>query len=278
MRFFANQPDEYEDKLLQKIEAILSNMLSVILLNPEHSHYIVVTEPQPDHLYRPARRIASDYVFKLLWEKQIKSRIQVMADVYYAFSTVSSFASAAGWVFKHRIHQLLGAGREIKIYPVRGHIAQVNVVYNDYAATKNRNDPLHFTLVGSGESTLPDPQTAPLAENVYYRPKSGDFPGIDSWFLHENGDKTPIILIFQITQAKTDHDVTVDGLGEMDSLKLPQNFFNARWIYVVITPDGVEPNITVPINYFKSIGIDHPLPDAFEVYHYPVIINQFFSD
>ena len=136
-----------------------------------------------------------------------------MSDVYYTFSG-SSFASAAGWVFKYRMHQLLGAGRAIEMYPVRGHIVGANVAYSDYAATQNRNHPLHFKLVESGENILPDAQAAVLKKNVYYCPESKNLPGIDSWFLYEEGDKTPIILIFKVTQAETDHDVNVDGLDD----------------------------------------------------------------
>ena len=198
-----------------------------------------------------------------------------MGDIYHAFSTESSFASAVGWVFKYRMHQLLAAGRTIEMYPIRGNVATVDIIYKDYAATKNRKDVQHFELEKSDENILPDPKTAPLKENVYYRPKSKNFPGIDSWFLYKDGDETPIILMFQITSVKTAHGVKSDGLGEIDSLKLPQDFLDARRIYVVITPDGIEPQITVPIDYFKPIAANDLSPDALEVYH-RLLSTKFF--
>ena len=122
--------------------------------------------------------------------KRIKSQIQLMADIYHVFSTESSFASAAGWVFGCRMHQLLGAGRGIEMYPVRGHVATTNVIYSDYAATQNQDDALHFRLVKSGENFLPDPQTALLEKNVYYRPKFKNFPGINLWFFTKTAKNT----------------------------------------------------------------------------------------
>ena len=120
---YGNHPDKYEIELLKKITAIKPNKVSDIFStygSTGNSHSIIVVEPQPGHRDMPARRIASESIFKLLWKNCSGSRIQVMAEVYNELSSEPSFAEAAGWVFKYRMHQLLGAGREIEVYPLRG--------------------------------------------------------------------------------------------------------------------------------------------------------------
>ena len=79
-------------------------------------------------------------MFDLLWEEHIHSRVGVMA-FHDLFMASKATDTSAGWVFENRTHQLFLEGRTIGLFPIGGHRATVNAIYDDYSATKARTAP-----------------------------------------------------------------------------------------------------------------------------------------
>ena len=193
-------------------------------------------------------RIASPRILDLLWEKHIRYRIDLMGLFYDLFQADTISAPAAGQIFKLRIHQVLVQAQTIQLFPVGGFQSEVNIVYNDYAASKKRQNPTNLRLVKSAEHPL-DKISCPKM-NHYYRPKSKTFPSVDSLLLvHPPGEQSPILLMFQITRNKKEHDVNEKGLHKIDGLQLPSG---TRKYYVVVAPESIYPKTTVPKAYFQD--------------------------
>jgi hypothetical protein len=71
-----------------------------------------------------------------------------------------------------------------------------------------------------------------LRMNHYYRLNSIDFPATDSVLLiHPPEEPSPILLMFQMTRNKREHNVGVEGLCKIDGLRLPRR---TRRYYVVV--------------------------------------------
>ena len=212
------------------------------------SHYIVTIQPSPTNRGRTQNKIVSRRVFEILWEKHIYSRINVMQDFHDLFVASPITATSAGWVFELRMHQLLRKARTVQLFPIRGHRADVNFIYQDYTASKKKIDPTDLQLVDSEEHDIA--KGAKLKMGHYYRPKAVNFPAIDSLLLiHPLGEPSPILLMFQVTLNKKTHDAKLSGLRKIDELDLPSD---VRKYYIAVTPEGIWPKITVPISYLDG--------------------------
>ena len=208
-------------------------------------------------------------MFEILWEKYIQHRIDIMADFYNLFLASEVTAVAAGWVFELRMHQLLVKKQTITLYPVHGHYATTNLRYNDYTSTKEKQDPLILNLAQSKELPLIEGST--LQHNCYYRPKSPNFPTIDSLLL--TGKKsTPILLMLQMTRNNNEHDVNQKGLDAISKLGIEE----AQRYYVVVTPEGIHPTITAAMEDFPGVQQREPADELFPVYHYSVPLEKLF--
>jgi len=88
-------------------------------------------------------------------------------------------------------------------------------------------------------------------------------------FLDDGGHT---LLMLQFTRNKTTHDAKADGLHRIDKYVLPQN---TQKYYVVVTPEGIWPKVTVPLGYFGAEGVESP-DTEFPVLHYPVSRRELF--
>ena len=134
----------------------------------------------------------------------------------------------------------------IQLFPIGGRQAKANLIYGDYTAPKERQNPMNLQLAESTESPLV--KVGDLEKNRYYRPKSNSFPAVGSLLLvHPPNEPSPILLVFQITWNRKEHNVDEDGLRKTDDLQLP---LDTRRYYVEVTPEGIHPKITVSVKYF----------------------------
>ena len=120
-----------------------------------------------------------------------------------------------------------------------------------------------------------------LKEGRHYRPEAKQIPPVDSLLLiHPFGESSPILLMFQITRSGK-HDVKVEGLRKVDELHSPTS---PKKYYVVVTPETVHPQLTVPIERFekdKGVSADDAGKSAdekFPVFHYLVRLGDLFRN
>ena len=298
---YAADPGTYETRLHKEIEKMTAESLPKIFRDPgayQPSHYIVTIQPSPTNRGRTANRIASRRVFEILWEKHICSRINLMQDFHDLFVASPITATSAGWVFELRMHQLLRKAQTLQLFPVRGRCANADFVYKDYTASKKKINPTDIQLVDSEEHDLA--KGVELEEGRYYRPKAITFSAIDSLLLiHPPGEPSPILLMFRVTRNKQTRDAKLlSGLRKIDELNLPSD---VRKYYIMITPKGIWPKISVPINYFDGgqdegededeeedegeeeedeemdQDVEMPPDDQFQVLHYPVRLDELFA-
>jgi hypothetical protein len=163
--------------------------------------------------------------------------------IYYR--PIQSVPPAAGWVFELRTHQVFTKEQTIQVFPLHGCRAKVNLVYDNYTSSKERQNPMNLRLTGSTEYPLVE--AGPPETNRYYRPESNGFPGIDSLFLiHLPNEPFPILLTLQITWNRRGRGVDEKGLRKIDDLQLSPY---TRRYWVVVTPKDIHPKITVPVKH-----------------------------
>ena len=221
-------------------------------------------EPSPTSRLVYEKTITSKGVLRLLWDQYLKNSVADMEYFYDVFEGSSVTASACGELFELRMHQLLRWGYFLKLFPLAlGRAASPkNDFYSDYSTSHKQQRLQSYWLIASEEHPLRE--GIQLEINHYYRPGK-NFPSIDSLLLiHPEGDKPPILLMFQITRNKEKHDVKPSDLERVRGLGLPEG---TREYYVVVTPLGREPKIEVPKGYFGGV----------EVFHHPVDRDSLFS-
>ena len=274
----AGKPGAYESILRQAVDQLDPNQLQHIFQDPgshHSSHYIVIIEPWLTNRFGSVQRVASQHVLELLWEKHIQHRVDYMSYFYNVFQANPITAAAAGWIFKLRMHQLLRKKQTIRLFPIRGHCVDMNLIYDDHTASEKRTNATNLRFAGSEEHDLIETE---LVENHYYHPKSANLPTIDSLLLvRSRGLKLPTLLMFRITGNESGHDVNEKGLCQVDDLEYPSN---APRYFVVVTPEYVHPKITVPKEYFgdRARGQRQVSADKlFPVFHYPVCMEELFA-
>ena len=153
----ARHPKRYEALLLQQVQEISPEALQYAFQSPDSdrsSDLIAVIEPLPSSRRNCKKRVASQPVFRMLWERHIKHRVSDMHFYYDLFRDSSTTAPTAGWIFQLQVHELLRRGGPIQLFPIRGHRAAANFVYNDYTTSKEGRDQRDLRLLGSGEDLL----------------------------------------------------------------------------------------------------------------------------
>jgi len=169
-------------------------------------------------------------------------------------------ASAAGWIFEFRMHQLLAQGYLLNLFPLRdpGRGKKFDV-YSDYGDSHKNRNKMPFSLAASSEYPLSE--GIELQVDRYYRPEAKNFATIDSLRLIPPFEYPfPILLMFQITRNQGGHDVKEAGLDMINTLKLPPN---TRRYYVAVTPYNMELPIHVPKGCFKDGYVfHHPVPQS----------------
>ena len=272
---YAQEPSEYEAILASELARIPPGQLSGIICglpSIRNFHLFITTKPSEDRRDIPTRDIASQHVFDLLWEQRIKYRTLEMADLYNRFSVEPTFPTAAGLIFEYRMHQIFANGAKLQVFPIPGRRVQSNVIYDDYTATLNQKKRI-FWLTKSAEYLfgVGEIEETVIKEDQYYHFKTRE-PAVDSFFLYQPRRGPPILLVFRITPAKKEHGEPI-VLSLVDHLKLPPELSNPRKIYIVVTPEGIYPDITTPMGHSGPQGGNIPLC---EVFHYPVSISRIF--
>jgi len=168
-----------------------------------------------------------------------------MREFYNLFLATLITATPAGWVFKDRMHQLLRTERTLQLFPILPRRAGTNVVFNDYAASKAKNDPMEFQLTRSKEHPLVE--GTELQANHYYRLESSNFPAVNSVLFIDPPGEPPILFMFHMTRNKIKEGRSLRGLHKVDALSLPPG---TRRYLVVVTPEEIHPGITIPLKYF----------------------------
>ncbi|KAF9779874.1 hypothetical protein BJ322DRAFT_347597 [Thelephora terrestris] len=216
---YATRPQEYATRLNEEVNRIPTNGLRALtLVSKSHapSHCIVTIHPLPGDPLDYRVGFASRHVFEMVWERYIHNKIEDIKHFYDLFSPTSITAAAAGWIFELRMHQLLPTKQTIKLSAISGHSAQRNFRFDLY---NQSNDPTVLDLPASDTQELND-EIAKLEENCYYRPKSTNYPAIDSLLLIQS-QQSHILLMFQFTRAQKSHDANLRVLQSLDRLQLP---------------------------------------------------------
>jgi len=236
------------------------------------SHFVTRIEPSYGVRAIPRKTLSCRFAFQLLWDKYMKDQASEMEYFYHLFSNNSITASAGGWVLEFRMHQLIRDGRTIHVFPIGGHHANINTIYDHYPPSFDVGAKALVLPVSEEHSLLPN---MTLTIGNYYRPLNPNFPTIDSLFLVEPpGEPSPILLMFQVTQNRVSHDVKPRGLAAVEGLGLPPN--TRKWL-VVVTPFNIEPKIVVPpkANVPNTDRMD--VDEVLRVFNYPVKTQMMFS-
>ena len=167
------------------------------------------------------------------------------------------------------MHQLLAAGMPIEIFRIGDRQGEVNVIYNKYKGTEG----WVLQLPKSGQHLFNDGGTLNIGK-YYLRPEK-NFPAVDSLAYIQPEGETPMLLMIQITRNHEKHGVNPEGLKRINSLVLRSDSeAPVRKIYVVVTPRGIQPRITVPMSHFgDEVG---NVKDIFPVFHCPIDRNALF--
>ena len=245
---YGPRPEDYEARLERHIGEIWPDDLPRIFRNPGcslHSHYLITIHPGEVYRGKLEKKFASRRVFDMVWERHLADRVDLMEELYNLFLAAPITAISAGWVFENRMHQLLRTERTLQLFPILPRRARTNIIFDDYAASKARIDPIEFQLTCSEEHPLIE--GAELVMNHYYRLESSDFAAVDSVLLiHPPGDP-PILFMFHVTRDETKHSTNLGGLRKIGELGVP---LGTRRYLVIVTPESIHPSITVPLKYF----------------------------
>ena len=266
MAKYASEPEELKNLIITQVKQIGPDNLRYALQSPESDnsyHLIVRMEPSTSRSL-PTKTIASPGAFKLLWNQHLKNRVTDTEYYYDIFQQGGSVtASAAGWIFEFRMHQLLTQGYHINLFPLRNpNNGTKNYIYSDYGDSHAKRNEMKLRLPASSE--FPLAKGIELQVGCYYRLEAKKFPTIDALLLirldRPFKNPLPILLMFQITRNRSGHDVTAAGLDMIDTLTLPPN---TRRYYVAVTPFNIEPPIQVPKGRFKGVyAFHHPVPQS----------------
>jgi len=143
-----------------------------------------------------------------------------------------------------------------------------NLIYDTYESSGTEFPLPELQLLRLEKGIRPD-------ENSYCVPDFSNFPTVDSLlFFNPLDNSSPILLMIQMTRAQA-HDTKVEGLRNIDKLGFPSE---VRRYHVVVTPKGISPKITVPLEYFgtKVEEVKRTPNEAFPVFHCPVSREELF--
>jgi len=186
--------------LWETINEIQPGQLRQAFYNPgsyDFSHLIVTIWPSLPNHYSYRTEFASWPIAKALWQKRIRFQIDDMEHLYRLFHR-DILSPSATWIFKFRMHELLRSGQTIRIFPIlrSRNKGVANLIYGNYAASRNRRDRVNLALPVSSEYPLTE--EVQLEEDLYYYSESSNF-AVDSLLLIHPPGESPILLMFQMT-------------------------------------------------------------------------------
>jgi len=201
-----------------------------------------------------------------------------MRDFYQSLHVSPTTASSAGIVFEARAHHFLQEGRTLEILPIlsssqlRGG-KHLKYVYDKYV--DDRKTMLRFTLPVLQQYRVNKDTRHTHELHVYYRPQISNFASVDSWVIVKpNPEEPPIVLAFQMTINKKEHDAKPIGLDRLRAL-VPED---AQVYYIVITPEEVTPEINVSADYLTAAFLNgRNVNKAFPVFHCKIEIAELFK-
>jgi len=264
---YAHHPDLYEAFILAQVQQMNPEALRHALQSPEpdrSSDLIAVIEPSPSSRLSCEKRVASQHVFRMLWDRHIKHRVSDARFYYDFFRGSQNTDSTAGSIFQLRVHELLRRGGFLRLFPIRGHRTTVDFVYNDYTASEEERDQRDLQLPGSGEYHFVEGDQFCVGQCFI------DHPDADA------GNSPPILLTFHITRNK-EYNLNGEDLRRINGLNLPPHTSICKY-FVVITPDDIQPEIKVPKALFEGEEqTEGEAPeDLFSMFHYPVSMEELF--
>lgn len=277
---FADRPHRYDKVVISEINKLSPSDFTKLVRSVDNatdgSHYLISTGPLSSDRTMSERKVASSYILGECCKKIFGDRVEEIKKLYDTLRNEPTTSTTARMIFQYRAHQFLQMGRVLEFLPLLGRNSPEGegIIYEDYAS----RNPKHASLPKLKERVVTDETGTRLGYDTYYRPQSNSFPTIDSWVLvqHHPHD-TPTFLTFQITTDMEQHEVKRSGLDKVDKLDIP---FGARRYLVVLTPTGVKPKVTVPMDYLtdkfsRGYGVD--MASKFLVFHYQVDNNVLFG-
>ena len=244
-------------KLLQDHEAVINN-----------SHFLISTGPLAADRTSPERKVISAYVLERICEQVFKNQVGEIRRLYTTLQDWSTTMTAAGMIFKYRVHRFFRKSRVIKLFPIIASNRRRSIHTTD---TKEAGET--FTLPKSEELVFVDKPDIPPEVGTYYRPRNTHFPAIDSWLLFQPTlQGPPILLAFQITPDKDECDVDMNGLARVDNLVTA----DTKKYLIIVTPTGVQPKIIMPEGYpTEAFPAGHGPDVAFTIYHLQIRDGSF---
>ena len=159
-----------------------------------------------------------------------------MKKLYNAPRNNRAAFTAAGIIFEYRL-QLFKEDGVIELFPIVPSDGGGNVTFKHYTtdtgvAGKRFTTPISKEIVFAGDPSIP------LEVGIHCRPRGTTFPAIDSWLLPGPTPQDPAILLrFQITLDKDEHNVNQSGLIRVDKLVVA----DMEKYLVIITPPNFAP-------------------------------------
>ena len=216
------------------------------------------------------KRIASRYVLELLWKAHLQFEVSDMKYLYNLFQASTTVTASTGWIFELRAHQLLAREKPIRSYRItQDKPGTVKFIYGRYSGGRPK------VLQSPGSGQVPFAKGEILRKTCYYRPSPTDFPDINSFILTHPRRSSPILVVFHVIWSAGEYHVSEDALKSINTLPLPKN---TRQYHVVVTPEGVQPVITVPKGHFEvgRGGGKKLSKKTFRVFNYPLSVDELF--
>ena len=247
---YAGNPLVYQEVVRNQITTRSPDQFRKLLTStddcPDNSHYLISTGPSPTDRTTPERKVISKHVLEECCREILKDDVEWLRILYEALHSEKSFATSAGMIFEHRLHQYLREGRILELFPLLANPspANGNYVFNDYIDAGRYAAPITLPRM---DKYLVDKMTERTHDlSTYFQPRSTNFTSIDSWVvIRRTPDGRPFLFPFQMTINERHHELKKEGLDRLKELA-PDG---AQMCPVIVTPKGVKPRITVPTTY-----------------------------
>jgi len=272
---FANNPKHYKHLIKTQAKQLSPWDLIKLLrgVTDPTCDYLISTRPLPTNRARPERKVASEYILKVICKHTLQDQLKEIRTLYNTLQSRPATSAAAGMVFKSQIHRFLQEERAIDLFPVltSGKTSQ-NISYHNYTATENGINRKQVALPKSKGLAFSDEPGITLKVNTYYHPQKTNFPTNASWLLIQS--TPPILLMFQIILNGEEHNIGKSGLDKVGKLVAA----GVQKYLVIVTPMGVKPKITVPGDYLTDTLLGSSDPGvAFSVYHCQISDDTLFQ-
>ena len=266
---FAHQPNIYDAMVDKAMRRLSPGDFTKLLQIPEDvvdgCHLLISTGPLPTGRATPERKFVSAYVLERICEQVFKNRVKEMKNLYQMLQKEPTQPTAVEMLFEYQAHRFLRKKRTIRPFPIVSSNEGVCDV-GEVCATGTEVVQEKFSLPKSEELVFTDEPDTPLEVGTYYRPRSTNFPTIDSWLLVRLArQELPVLFAFHISPKKDTCDVDRSGLARVGKLVDA----DTRKYLIIVTPTGVQPKVTM-------FPADRNLDASFLVYHLEISDKALF--